>query len=60
MSIVIPRSNGILAGIRNESINSDEVTIELPQTCWDLVYVVFMFRYLMLSLTMDHWTSIVS
>ena len=29
MSIVIPTSSGILAGIRNESMESDEVTIEL-------------------------------
>ena len=35
MSIVIPRSSGILAGIRNESINSDEVTIELPQNWYE-------------------------
>ncbi|KAJ9692932.1 hypothetical protein PVL29_011854 [Vitis rotundifolia] len=53
MSIVIPRSSGILAGIRNGSTGSDEV-----MTCRDLLYAVFMFWYLMLSLTMDHWTSI--
>lgn len=35
MSIAIPRSSGILAGIRNESIKSDEVTIELPQNWYE-------------------------
>ncbi|KAJ9692936.1 hypothetical protein PVL29_011858 [Vitis rotundifolia] len=49
MSIVIPRSSGILS--------SPRIGTKI-MTCWDLLYAVFMFRYLMLSLTMDHWTSI--
>ena len=35
MSIVIPRSSGILEGIRNESMESDEVIIELPPNWYE-------------------------
>ena len=54
-SIVIPKSSGILEGIRNQSMGNDEVRIELPQnwfqimTCWDLPYPAFIFLYLMIN-----------